>query len=298
MPAPDAPAEPGLHPLRVPACPSWDAEPAYPAAGALPDGAVSIRVCPGEKSALGRPLWKPAVSPPVDALTTGTQDVVDTLNALPDWDGLPEDTFCSQEGRPKVHYVIGYADGTTRSVTYGYGECHLLELGPPGDFPTEKTVAKADAAPFMDAVSRGIVEQRRGIPPPGGVPPAPRCVPNARPYTTLPIQELQLAVAALCVLDGEDWRRAVLPRALVERLTVEYAAAETSGRDCSSDWSGKVLGKVVGWSSWGDPIELQLWDECVALGSPWLGGGAFWTMSPQLADALLELELGPPVEQR
>lgn len=283
----------GVDPMAVPECPPWDAEPAYPN-GPVPSGAVSIRVCPGEQTMVGPALWKPAIAPPVDALTTGVAEVVGLLNALPGWAGLPEETFCTQEGRPRVHYVIGYPDGTTRSITYGYGACHLLELGPPGKFPDGDTIAKSDASAFMAAVSAGLVDQRAGTRPPGDLPPAPGCVPNTRPYTTLPSQDLELGVAALCVLDGEDYRRAVVPSGLVARLTDDYATATTSPSECSS----VVIGKVVGWSTWGDPVELQLWDDCAALGSAWSSAGAFWDLAPELRDDLMDLELGPPVEQR
>ena len=75
-------------------------------------------------------------------------------------------------------------------------------------------IAKADAAPFMDAVSAALVEQRQGTRPPQEDREAPRCVPNARPFTTLRIQDLELDVAALCVLDRRGWRRAIVPPAL------------------------------------------------------------------------------------
>jgi hypothetical protein len=293
-PAPGAFADPAVDSLDVPTCPPWDAEPTYPD-GALPSGAISIRVCPGDKPLSGPPLWQPAVLAPVDALTTGVSEVTASLDALPEWEGLPDGTYCAADGRPKLHYVIGYPGGSTRSVTYGYGSCHLLELSRPDGFPTQGTVAKADASLFMDAVSEGIVEQRRGARPPAGVVPAPPpCVPSSRPYTALPVQELDLGVAALCLLDDEGWRRAVIPPALADRLTSEYAAARVVEQECTSAFTGTV----VGWSTWGDPVELQLWGGCAVLGSPWLGEVDSWTMSSELAADLLDLELGPPVAQR
>jgi hypothetical protein len=287
--------EPSLDPLSVPACPSWDAEPDYPD-GPVPTGAVSLRVCPGEKTLSGPRTWKPAIAPPLDALTTGVGDVIDLLNGLPDFEGLPEGTFCTQEGRPRIHYVFGYLDGSTRSVTYGYGECHLLELGRPGELVNDDAIAKADAAPFMDAVSAALVEQRQGTRPPQEDREAPRCVPNARPFTTLPIQELELDVAALCELDRRGWRRAIVPPALVTRLADEYSVAEEPADQCPSAY----VGKVVGWSTWGDPVEMHLWDRCAVLGSPWstYPGNPSWTPSSDLVDEFLALELGPPVRQR
>ena len=203
---------------------------------------------------------------------------------------MPEDTYCTSEGRPRIHYVLGYPDGSTRSVTYGYGGCHLLELEAPGRFPTAGTVAKQDAAPFMEAVADGLLAQRRAGQPPEGVPAAPRCVPNTRDVTTLPIADLELATAALCVLDGDRWRRAVVPPDLVTRLSGEYAVTSTDPAECTTPFTGKV----VGWSTWGDPVELQLWTECAMAGPPWAPEPVSWTLSSGLADDLSSLPLGTP----
>lgn len=279
-------------PADVPACPPWDAEPAYPR-GELPDGPTSLRACPGEETVQGPPLWKPAISAPRDALTTGVDELAALIDVLPDAAPESQDRFCSQEGRPRIQYVFGYPDGSTRTVTYGYGACHVLELEPPGDSPSDRTIVAGDARPFMAAVADALLAQRRDGVPPGRVPPAPACVPHTRPFTTLPTPELELATAALCVLDGRRWRRAALPVDLVERLTDEYGTA-TAGDDCASTFQGTV----VGWSTWGDPVELQLSGRCAIAGSPWAPEPARWTVSPGLAEELASLPLGPPVRPR
>src|SRR5688572_10624617 len=56
-----------------------------------------------------------------------------------------------------------------------------------------------------------------------------------------------VAVATLCVLDGQDYRRAVLAPDLVARLSSDYATATTRLKECSST----VICKVVGWRTWG-----------------------------------------------
>jgi hypothetical protein len=281
-----------VDPDDVPPCPRWDADPSYPV-GAVPAGATSIRVCPGEETEQA-PRFTAAIAAPRDALTSGVDDLVTLLNDLPDWEGLPEDTYCTSEGRPRIHYVLGYPDGSTRSVTYGYGTCHLLELEAPGPFPTAGTIAKQDGAPFMAAVTDGLLAQRSGGQPPAGVPAAPRCVPNTRDVTTMPTADLELASAALCVLDGDRWRRAVLAPELVARLSDEYAVTSTDPAECTVPFTGKV----VGWSTWGDPVELQLGAECTMPGSPRAPEPVSWTLSSDLADDLSSLPLGPPVEQR
>ncbi|WP_159083655.1 hypothetical protein [Nocardioides terrigena] len=281
-----------VDPDDVPPCPRWDADPSYPA-GAMPAGATSIRVCPGEET-VQAPRFTAAIAAPRDALTSGVDDLVTLLNDLPDWEGLPENTYCSSEGRPRIHYVLGYPDGSTRSVTYGYGGCHLLELEAPAPFPTAGTVAKQDAAPFMEAVADGLLAQRSGGQQPHGGPAAPRCVPNTRDVTTVPTADLELATAALCVLDGERWRRAVVPPDLVARLSDEYAVTSTDAAGCTVPFAGKVVGR----STWGDPVELQLGAECTMAGSPRSPEPVSWTLSSDLADDLSSLPLGPPVEQR
>lgn len=277
----------------VPPCPPWDAEPAYPD-GELPPGATNLRICPGDRTAAGPRTWKPAIAAPRDALTVGVEDLVTLVNGLPDWQGLPEDSYCTDEGRPRVHYVFGYPDGSSRSVTYGYGSCHLLELEAPGRFPDAGTVAKEDAAVFRDAVADALADQRANERPPRRVAAAPRCVPNVRPFTPLPVDRLALRTAAVCVLDEESrWRRAVLSPVLVERLQAELGGADPVARECPSD----LVGKVVGRSEWDDPVELVLKERCVD-SSGWSDAVRHWALSPGLVEDLLALPPGPPVPQR
>lgn len=118
---------------------------------------VSLRICSGpvERDAAGVEL--PGIVPHADALTTGVDAVLDTLAGLPEVEA-DADGFCDADWRSPIHYVVGYADGTTRSVTTEYAGCHDLELG--------AGRPRQDPAAFLQAVGDALLAQRAGRAPP------------------------------------------------------------------------------------------------------------------------------------
>ncbi len=290
---PTAPAA-TVDPASVPPCPAWDTAPDYPD-GPLPPGAVSLRVCPGDGPVARPPVWKQGISEPPDPLVAGIAALVDEVNALPGWVDEP-DTFCSQEGRPRIKYVFGYPDGTTATITHGYGECHVLELAEPGDFPTEGDLFKPGAIEFRDTVARALIDQRRSMPTPDRPPPALGCVPNIAPRSILPARDLDLATAALCLLpDGRRYRRAELGHALTARVgDVLHGDGGAVDEDCD----GLPFGKVVGRSTWGDPVQLDISQCAFEVWSDDLDGPAYLPLGADLVADLLARPRGPWVRQR
>ena len=229
-------------------CPSWDAEPTY-ALGDLPVGAINLRVCSGDDPD-DRSFQTIAV--PAEALTTGVDELVSLVNALPDWEPPEERFFCTQEYTSAINYVFGYADGSTRSVTYGYGGCGLLELEPPGDFPDADTLAKDDPARLFDAVNAALSEQRRTTTPPPPQTPAIACEPATGPVTMLPLADLELLSASLC-LSGSQ---VLIRGSLLDRLRAALATASPGETPPTCDDHRSA--RVVGTSTWGDPVAFYV----------------------------------------
>jgi hypothetical protein len=211
-------------------------------------------VCAGDDPVSRPPRWNQGIAPPDDALVTGVAALVDDVNARSGWPDDP-DVFCSQEGRPRIKYVFGYPDGSTTTITHGYGECHVLELAEPGDFPTSDSLVKVDAIDFRNTVAAALLDQRRTTQPPRTVAEAPGCLPNVAPQSIMPMPELELATAALCLLpDGRRYRRVDLDSSFVDRLTEALHAEEGPGTECSE----LAFAKVVGTSTWNDPMVLNI----------------------------------------
>ena len=76
----------------------------------------------------------------------GGRELAALIDAPPDAAPESQDRFCSQEGRPRIQYVFGYPDGSTRTVTYGYGACHVLELSARAS--QRPDLVAGDARPF------------------------------------------------------------------------------------------------------------------------------------------------------
>lgn len=72
---------------------------------------------------------------------------------------------------------------------------------------------------FRDTVAEALLAQRRTQQAPLEVDDSPGCVPNVVPASLLPMRQLDLATAALCLLpDGRRFRRVDLDQSLVARL--------------------------------------------------------------------------------
>ncbi|MBC2961019.1 hypothetical protein [Nocardioides deserti] len=85
---------------------------------AVPQGATSARLCPGNGHRL---------EVPPEALTLGVDRLVDAVNELP----VPEDGFaCTQELGYGYRLVLGYPDGDRYQVSGALYGCRLVIVGP------------------------------------------------------------------------------------------------------------------------------------------------------------------------
>jgi hypothetical protein len=273
----------------VPPCPPWDAKPDYPD-GPLPSDAVSLRVCAGDDPVSRGPQWHQGIAPPDDPLVTGVAGLVVDVNARPGWTDEPG-VICSQEGRPRITYVFGYRDGSTSTITHGYGDCHVLELAEPDDFPTADSLVKTDAIGFRDIVAAAIVEQRRTRRPPRKVDAAPGCLPNVVPQSIVPMPDLDLATAALCLLpDGRRYRRVDLDQSFVSRIEDVRHGAESAPEECTEI----PFAKVVGTSSWNDPVTFIITHCAIErFGTNYSTAPDYLPLGPALVADLLALPRGP-----
>ena len=139
-------------PADVPACPPWDAEPAYPR-GELPDGPTSRASAPGRRRIQGPPLWKPAISAPRDALTTGVDESSPRSSTRAGRCAGVAGPVLQPGGTTADPVRLRLSRRQHPAVTYGYGACHVLELERPG-LPSDRTIVAGDARPFSPTPSR------------------------------------------------------------------------------------------------------------------------------------------------
>jgi len=228
-------------------------------------------------------------------LVTDIASLVEEVNARSGWPDDP-DLICSQEGRPRIKYVFGYPDGSTATMTHGYGGCHVLELAEPDGFPTTDSLVKVGAIEFRDSVAAALLDQRQTQQPPRAVAKAPGCVPNVLPQSILPTEDLHLATAALCLLpDGRRYRRVDLPEALVDRLNMVWHGDEAPRRECSSI----PFAKLIGTSTWNDPMVLSISGCSIERwGTNYANEPDYLPLGNDLVSDLLALPRGPWQRQR
>lgn len=251
---------------------------------------MSLRVCAGDDPVSRKPKWIQAIAPPGDPLVTGVEDLVDQINSRPGWTDEP-DHYCSLEGRPRIKYVFGYLDGSTSTMTDGYGSCHLLELEAPGGFPTSDSLVTVGAIEFRDTVAEALLAQRRTQQAPLEVDDSPGCVPNVVPASLLPMRQLDLATAALCLLpDGRRFRRVDLDQSLVARIEdTLHGESTTTVEDCNE----LRFAKLVGTSTWGDPVVLGISNCAIEIWDDWKNEPDYMPLGPDLVADLLSLPRGP-----
>ncbi len=270
---------PLLDPASIPPCPAPDAAPAYPD-GPLPDGAISVRMCPGEPPhRRSEHVWTIDELP--EPLSLGADQVAAEVNALPSFDrslDLEREFSCSPFPHPQLHMVFHYPGGVSRSVTYGYGKCALLELEDPGHAdPVEGTLLKEGGAVIIDTFVDQLLAQRAlRSSLPTQSPTTPSCDPSTGRRSMLPTNRLELAVISLCRVDHGRVTRTVIPTDLTEELSALFAEAEGNpytppdeSDHCLASHQGRFTGELVGWSTWGDSVDASLSGSCL-----WLGGGS------------------------
>lgn len=220
---------------------------------AVPEGAVSARLCQG----VGLPF-----SVPSDALVTDVDQVVAAVNTLAPAD--PPRTCTADLGRG-YRIAFGYADGSTFVVSGKLYGCRELVVGsgyrahaeiPWGRFTQLLRAQRETAEPLYD--------------------PAVYDVTCDHAPTSPVAQATDLAVAALCVgnhaypIPADDLAR------LRDDMLVHRSDQDTSA--CRA-----VPTRIVGFSAWGDRIDLR--SEC-GTSSYAAPEGYFWTPGPDVARLL------------
>ncbi|MBA3783262.1 MAG: hypothetical protein H0X12_15605 [Nocardioides sp.] len=184
--AADAPVPPGL----AKGCPPPSTRLRLPD-GDLRRGVVGVRLCPGAPVVGddGMVLVEP-IQPPVDELVSAGDDLVDLVNSLP---SLDPSRGCPLDLGPSLVYWLRYGDGEARAVSYGAYGCHSLVAGVHAETYGGERLALA----FSDALFAQRSSQRAAV-----RHPRPTCDFRERSLTALPMTDVQLATATLCVRAG------------------------------------------------------------------------------------------------
>lgn len=182
-PTPSLPTEP-KHPTQPPStagCPD-NLEPDLPAQG-VPAGAIALRICPAGAPEL-------MLIPPNDELTTGLDEVIAKINALPA--GGP-DQVCTSEMGPAYRLVFTYR-GRTPVVVDGqlYG-CRIL--GSPQRF---RNGADKILTELVDRWTKQRAAQGESAPPPR---PNPWCLGGPYVGSVMPVAVTNAVAAHACVYD-------------------------------------------------------------------------------------------------
>lgn len=294
QPAP-APAPPALGPDPLGlsnGCPAVTTPLRFPDHATLPDHPVAVRLCNGDDDSCfcgpDDQRIDTGFQEPVDLLTTGTQDLVDLVNNAK---GAPGgDVMCAGVGGSTHVYWFVYADGETRAVSYMSGACLDLTVG--------QDELRYGGKELHEAFSDHLIAQRESMTAPDETR-IPDCNPNVPPYSGLAFRSVELVTAVYCPLDDKGrWQRGVLSHEDVTALNRDYAVEDvTLPRSCPD---APRTSKIVGYTAWGDLIELT--GDCNVFFGPdsYYNEGIIraWKPSDTFLDALGELQLGSPEPQQ
>jgi hypothetical protein len=281
--SPRVPAPAGL----PEACPAWDAPVRY-AEGDLPDGAVSVRLCPGPPLVDNDGTTSDNGIQSPELLTSRVDELVDAVNSL---EAPPDDIGCLLDGGPRLAYWFGYRDGDVRAVVFESFGCQFLLIGQQARRQEGELVAQL----FTEA----LLSQRAASQPPAAPPPAPDCRGLvSAPGTTLPHDPVELVSANLCVEDGtQRVRQAEVPTPLLRRLERGLLAEEVSWDESTkASWPHAT---ILGYTRWGDLVRYWL-DGCSRVVTPrpagWLRAEEHvYRLASDVASQLEALPLGPLV---
>lgn len=269
------------------ACPAWDAPIRY-AGGDLPDGASSVRLCPGPPIvAQDGTIHDVGIQAP-ELLTTRVDEVVDAVNDL---GPVPDEVACPADGGSRLTYWFSYPDGDARAVTFENFGCEHLLVG--------QDMQRADGNRVAQVHTEALLSQRSAMSPPQVPAKAPDCRGvHARPGTVLPHQPVDLAAASFCVEAGSyRVRAAEVPPALLGELNQGLAADAMGWDECREPPRRSAV--LLGHTRWGDLVRYLI-DGCGRVLVPptpgWLRRDApAYRLPPELSAQLDELRLGPVV---
>ena len=278
VPPPDGIAE---------SCPPWDRPIRY-AEGDLPEGAESVRLCPGPPIvAYDGTIYDAGIQPP-ELLTSRVDEVVEAVNDL---EGVPDGTACPGDGGSRLTYWFSYPDGDARAVTYENFGCEELVVG--------ERSRRAEGNRVARAFTEALLAQRAAASPPQAAVEAPDCRGvHADPRTTLPTVPADLAAATLCVeAGGRRVRAAEVPAGTIDRLNEGLLDEPMDWSECGDAPLG--FATLLGRTRWGDLVRYVI-DGCGRVGVTrppgWLREEEqAFRLPSDLAAELDALPLGPVV---
>ncbi|MBU2698066.1 hypothetical protein [Pimelobacter sp. 30-1] len=225
-------------PLDAPACPAQPVDArTQDGPGEVPDGATSVRLCPGG----GTP-----VAVPRDALVTDVDDLAATINGLAE---QPADAACTLELGPGFQLAFAYPDGSTVVADAGLYGCREVAVG---------GVVRVGSQEVWDRFGTLLRAQRERLAPPSAPDAAAlTCVDKTPDQRSGPgvARAEDLAVAVLCVGSG----RAAIPADDLAVLRTDMAAFTGAPPDVYRGCPPPHV-RIVGLSAWDDPIEITA--EC------------------------------------
>ncbi|WP_168798183.1 hypothetical protein, partial [Nocardioides sp.] len=223
---------------------------------AVPDGAVSVRLCQGA----GTPI-----DAPDDALISNVGTMVALVNGL---EKTEKPEVCTMDLGPGYRLVFGYDDGSTFVVSGRLYGCRELVVG-----SGYRADAQAPWGRFIDLLR----EQRAGLDPPA--PPDVSAADCAIQPAPSPVGLPQdLAVAALCI----GSRRAEISAEDLALLVEDMRAHTEPGVAYPDCGDAPPYPSIDGIGAWGDRITIR--SECgigffpifdasgTTLGSTWIAG--------------------------
>ena len=220
---------------------------------AVPDGATSVRLCQGEGTSF---------DVPEDALVTDVDAMVGSVDSLAK---VPPPNMCRADLGPGYRLVFDYPDGT-RFVASGqlYG-CGAVVVG-----SGYRGHAEIPFNRFVD-----LLRAQRETAEPLSTPPADVSC-DQGPSSPI-AHATDLAVAALCLGD----RGVAISADDLARLRDDMQANRSDHTDPGC--LGPASPSLVGFSAWGDRIEIQ--STCTTI-SYALPEGYYWTPSQEAQEVL------------
>ncbi|MDQ4053629.1 MAG: hypothetical protein M3237_13140 [Actinomycetota bacterium] len=273
-----------------PACPEplrrGDPYPDYDDPRPLPEGATVARLCPIAVPSYG------GFQAPADALVTGVDALIATINALPEDERAAGDRVCTAEGGLSYLMVLGYPDGPQRVVHGSLVGCEWLDGAGP---------QRTDASIVWRAYLGALRAQRQTTTPPRTPPPTLSCPGNGFGVTSPMARTADATHALLCwrrtdIESESGWASAPISeddlRSILADLADPARDAEVSEQDCLT---ATLQLDLVGTSAWGDISHTS--GDC---GAFYVDGARPRRLGPraqEIVDALVTSHPGPALPE-